>query len=41
MQHDLCTKIKLEDYDTRERLNKLVERKMYLPYYVPLVDPTL
>ena len=32
-------KIKQEDFKTRGELEALVARKMYYPYYVPLVDP--
>ena len=38
-KQDLCTKIKFEDYSDPEKLSNLVKQKMYLPYYVPLVDP--
>jgi hypothetical protein len=38
-KQELCTKIKRSEYSSDAAVAELVEAKMYLPYYVPLVRP--
>ena len=39
LDENLCTKLSRKDVPTRDALSCFVDRKMYFPAYVPLVDP--
>ena len=39
LDENLCTKLSRKDVPTRDALSCFVNRKMYFPAYVPLVDP--